>query len=122
MELNAEIKTFLLNHDIGQEAVATEIGVSISSVSVFLKHGWGLNTGKRTALYTWYLRQKHTESEMPGSTHLAEHSTWTPAMHAIPTQLATVPGLLLCMQYPLSWPQYLDACCACSTLSAEHST
>ncbi|XP_078593934.1 homeobox-containing protein 1-like [Branchiostoma floridae x Branchiostoma japonicum] len=67
MELNAEIKTFLLNHDIGQEAVATEIGVSISSVSVFLKHGWGLNTGKRTALYTWYLSQKHTESEMPGN-------------------------------------------------------
>eukprot|EP00058_Branchiostoma_floridae_P006875 XP_002592363.1 hypothetical protein BRAFLDRAFT_101258 [Branchiostoma floridae] len=25
-------------------------------------------------------------------------------------------------QYPLSWPQYLDSCCACSTHSAEHST
>eukprot|EP00058_Branchiostoma_floridae_P005187 XP_002590675.1 hypothetical protein BRAFLDRAFT_89476 [Branchiostoma floridae] len=24
-------------------------------------------------------------------------------------------------QYPLSWPQYLDACYACSTLSADHS-
>ncbi|XP_035668708.1 homeobox-containing protein 1-like [Branchiostoma floridae] len=63
-DLNAEIKTFLINHGIRQEAVATEIGVSNSSVSVFLKHGRGLNGGKRRAIYTWYTRQKHIATGM----------------------------------------------------------
>eukprot|EP00058_Branchiostoma_floridae_P000187 XP_002585675.1 hypothetical protein BRAFLDRAFT_111559 [Branchiostoma floridae] len=56
------------------------------------------------------------------STHSADHNTWTPAMHAVPTQLTTVPGLQPCMQYPLSYPQYLDSSHACSTHSAGHST
>ena len=60
MELNAEIKAFLVTNDVCQEAVAADIGTSQSSFSKFLNHGRGLNSGKRRALYTWYLEQKQT--------------------------------------------------------------
>eukprot|EP00058_Branchiostoma_floridae_P014523 XP_002600011.1 hypothetical protein BRAFLDRAFT_74128 [Branchiostoma floridae] len=43
-------------------------------------------------------------------------------MHAVPSQLTTVPRLQPCTQYPLSSPQYLDSSHACSTHSADHST
>ncbi|KAI8519366.1 hypothetical protein Bbelb_026230 [Branchiostoma belcheri] len=56
------------------------------------------------------------------NTPTADHGTWTPVLHAIPPQLTTVPGLLLCRQYPHSRPQYLDSCCAGSTPTADHGT
>ncbi|XP_035697710.1 homeobox-containing protein 1-like isoform X2 [Branchiostoma floridae] len=65
MELNAEIKAFLVTNDVCQEAVAADIGTSQSSFSKFLNHGRGLNSGKRRALYTWYLEQKQTKQALP---------------------------------------------------------
>ncbi|XP_035668849.1 uncharacterized protein LOC118410969 [Branchiostoma floridae] len=65
MDLNREIKEFLLKNNICQEAVAADIGTSRSLVSLFLNHGRGLNIGKKRALYTLYLEQKQTKQGLP---------------------------------------------------------